>query len=132
MAKTQGPNLEILGICAHALGPLGDELVFLGGCATALLITDAASPPVRVTRDVDVIAEVATTAEYHKLKRRLRVRGFEVDSSKDAPIVGGLVTESCWMLCRPMNGFWVSEISGTAVRSLPQLRTGFPAVRESG
>ncbi len=86
MAKAQGPNLEILEICAHALGPLCDELVFLGGCATALLITDAASPPVRVTRDVDVIAEVATTAEYHKLEKRLRERGFDVDSSKDAPI----------------------------------------------
>jgi len=86
MAKAQGPNLEILGICAHALGPLGDELVFLGGCATALLITDAASPPVRVTRDVDVIAEVAKAVEYHELEKRLRERGFEVDSSKDAPI----------------------------------------------
>ena len=86
MARTQNPNLEILEICAHALGPLCDELVFLGGCVTALLITDAASPPVRVTRDVDVLAEVATTAEYHKLEKQLRKRGFEVDSSKDAPI----------------------------------------------
>jgi len=86
MPKTQNPNLEILEICAHALGPLCDELVFLGGCVTAILITDAASPPVRVTRDVDVLAEVATTAEYHKLEKRLRECGFEVDSSKDAPI----------------------------------------------
>jgi hypothetical protein len=86
MARTQNPNLEILEICAHALGPLCDELVFLGGCVTALLITDAASPPVRVTRDVDVLAEAATTAEYHKLEKRLCERGFEVDSSKDAPI----------------------------------------------
>lgn len=86
MARTQNPNLEILETCAHALGPLCDELVFLGGCVTALLITDAASPPVRVTRDVDVLAEVATTAEYHKLERRLRERVFEVDSSKGAPI----------------------------------------------
>ena len=86
MAKAQNPNLEILEICAHALGPLCDELVFLGGCVTAILITDAAAPPVRVTRDVDVLAEVATTAEYHKLEKRLRERGFEVDSSKDAPI----------------------------------------------
>jgi hypothetical protein len=67
MPKTQNPNLEILEICARALGPLCDELVFLGGCVTALLITDAASPTVRVTRDVDVLAEVATMAEYHKL-----------------------------------------------------------------
>ncbi len=86
MARTENPNLEILEICASALGPLCDELVFLGGCVTALLITDAAAPPVRVTRDVDVLAEVATTAEYHKLEKRLRERSFEVDSSKGAPV----------------------------------------------
>ncbi len=86
MARTHNPNLEILEIAAHALGPLCDELVFLGGCATALLITDSAAPPVRVTRDVDTLAEVGTAAEYHDLEDRLRQRGFEVDSSKDAPI----------------------------------------------
>ena len=86
MAKAQNPNLEILEMCADALGPLCDDLVFLGGCATALLVTDAASPPVRVTRDIDVLAEVATAAEYHKLEKRLRERGFQVDSSKDVPI----------------------------------------------
>ena len=86
MARAQNPNLEVLEIAAKALGPLCDELVFLGGCATALLITDSAAPPVRVTRDVDTLAEVGTAAEYHKLEHRLRQRGFEVDSSKGAPI----------------------------------------------
>lgn len=86
MARTQNPNLEILEIAAQALGPLCDELVFLGGCATALQITDSAAPPVRVTRDVDTIAEVATAREYRVLEKRLRERGFEVDTSKDAPI----------------------------------------------
>lgn len=86
MDKTQNPNLEILEIAADALGPLRGEFVFVGGCATALLITDAASPPVRVTRDVDVLAEVATNAAYRRLEKRLRRRGFKVDSSRDAPI----------------------------------------------
>ncbi|MDX1508212.1 MAG: hypothetical protein R3358_08020 [Woeseiaceae bacterium] len=86
MARTQNPNLEIIEIAAHALGPLCDELVFLGGCATALLITDSAAPPVRVTRDVDALAEIGSTAEYHDLEKRLRDCGFEVDSSKGAPI----------------------------------------------
>lgn len=86
MARLQNPNLEIIEIAAHTLGPLCDELVFLGGCATALLITDSAAPPVRATRDVDTLAEIATAAEYRELENQLRQRGFEVDSSKGAPI----------------------------------------------
>lgn len=86
MARTQNPNLEIIETAARALGPLCDELVFLGGCATALLITDSGAPPVRVTRDVDTLAEVSTPTEYHNIEKRLRRRGFEVDSSRDAPI----------------------------------------------
>ena len=86
MTRALNPNLEVLEMAAQALGPLCDELVFLGGCATALLITDSAAPPVRVTRDIDALAEVGTPAEYHQLENRLRQRGFEVDSSKGAPI----------------------------------------------
>ena len=86
MASTQNPNLEIIKIAAQALGPLCDELVFLGGCATALLITDSAAPPVRATRDVDALAEIGSVFEYRRLEKRLRERGFEVDSSEGAPI----------------------------------------------
>ncbi|MEM8682523.1 MAG: hypothetical protein AAGF72_03775 [Pseudomonadota bacterium] len=86
MARTQNPNLEIIEIAAQALGPMCDELVFLGGCATALLITDSAAPPVRATRDVDTLAEIGSAAEYRELERRLREHGFEVDSTKGAPI----------------------------------------------
>ncbi len=86
MARTQNPNLEIIEIAAQALGSLCYELVFLGGCATALLITDSAAPPVRVTRDVDTLAEIGSASEYRKLEKRLREHDFEVDSSKGAPI----------------------------------------------
>lgn len=86
MARAQNPNLEIIEIAAHALGSLCDELVFLGGCATAMLITDPAAPPVRATRDVDALAEIGSAAEYYELENRLRERGFEVDFSRDAPI----------------------------------------------
>lgn len=72
MAKMQNPNQEIIEIAAQALGPLCDELVFLGGCSTALLITDSAAPPVRVTRDVDTLAEIGSVVEYRELEKRLR------------------------------------------------------------
>ena len=51
------PNLDLLTDAAKLLGPLLGELVFVGGCATALLITDKAAADVRPTLDVDAIAE---------------------------------------------------------------------------
>ena len=63
-----------------------DQLVFLGGCATGLLLTDMAAPPIRVTQDVDDITEVATMTEYYLLAEKLRAGGFQEDSSEDASI----------------------------------------------
>ena len=40
-------NLELLTAVARLLSPLLDELVFVGGCTTALLITDPAAAEVR-------------------------------------------------------------------------------------
>ncbi len=70
------PNIELLTRVAEALGGLRERLVFVGGCATALLITDAAAPPVRVTHDVDAVVAIATLPEYHRLGNALRARGF--------------------------------------------------------
>lgn len=60
MRKIFNPNLEILEIAVARLGVLVEEMVFLGGCATGLLITDAVAPAIRATKDVDVIVEVAS------------------------------------------------------------------------
>ena len=68
------------------LDDLADRVVFLGGCATGLLPTDMAAPPIRFTLDVDVITEVATLAEYYHLAEQLHDRGFKEDTSDDAPI----------------------------------------------
>ena len=38
---TQDPNLSKIELIASALGPLRDRLVFVGGCAVGLLITDS-------------------------------------------------------------------------------------------
>jgi hypothetical protein len=51
---TQDPNLSKIELIAAALGPLCGQLVFVGGCAVGLLITDSAAAPVRVTFDVDL------------------------------------------------------------------------------
>jgi predicted nucleotidyltransferase len=57
-----------------------DDFVFVGGCATGLLVTDAARPPVRVTTDVDLVTEIATRTEYYELADRLRQKGFVEDA----------------------------------------------------
>jgi predicted nucleotidyltransferase len=70
------PNIELLAQVAEALGNLRDRFVFVGGCATALLFSDPAAPPARVTHDVDVVAAVVSIADYHRLGGLLRARGF--------------------------------------------------------
>ena len=79
------PNRAQLEAAVRVLQPLLDELVFAGGCATGLLITDPAAGSVRPTMDVDVITEVASYAEYASLSERLRGLGLSEDSSEGAP-----------------------------------------------
>src|SRR5579864_3229152 len=80
------PNLPLLEAAARLLQPLLDELVFVGGCATGLLITDPATVGIRSTKDVDAITEVDSYAEYERLSDRLREIGLTEDHSEDAPI----------------------------------------------
>ncbi len=86
MAKQGNPNIETLTLAVDRLGPVADEMVFLGGCATGLLITDPAAPSVRITTDVDVITEVTSVRDYYQLSDRLRQRGFAEDQSEGAPV----------------------------------------------
>ncbi len=71
--------------------PLLPQIAFAGGCATQLLITDPGAPPLRVTDDVDVIADLVSYAEYARFSNRLRKLGFAEDSSEGAPICRWMV-----------------------------------------
>ena len=71
---------------AGALGSLCERLVFVGGCAVGLLITDVAAAPVRVTFDVDLVARVSALAAYHGLEKEFLRLGFSRDTSVDAPV----------------------------------------------
>lgn len=86
------PNLELLIEAAGLLIPLLDELVFVGGCTTGLLITDEGAGDVRPTFDVDAITEITSYADYAHFSERLRKLGFTEDTSEGAP------------LCRWLNG----------------------------
>ena len=80
------PNVAKVELIAQALGELREQVVFVGGCAVGLLLTDPAAAPPRVTYDVDLIAEVAALRGYHRLEGEFSRRGFERDMSADAPI----------------------------------------------
>ena len=80
------PNLELLELATERLRPLLSEIVFVGGCATGLLIDDPGAAPVRGTYDVDVIAEIGTYAEYAIFSERLRALGFQEDATEGAPL----------------------------------------------
>src|SRR4051812_25233003 len=69
-------NLELMTRMADALGDLRDQLVFVGGCATGLLMTDPAAVPVRATKDVDAIVAIASPDDYRALGKQLVKRGF--------------------------------------------------------
>ena len=119
--RTANPNLPLLESVVTALRPLCPRFVFVGGCVTGLLITEAATPPVRTTRDVDVIVEVVSLGEYHTLERQLEQAGLRHDRSPDAP-VGRWLAASALLDVMPTGkavlGFgnrWYEEAVRTAV-----------------
>ena len=63
-----------------------DSLVFVGGCATGLLVTSVRAQPIRMTKDVDVVTQAATAQEYHAMEGSLRKLGFANDMTAGAPI----------------------------------------------
>ncbi len=101
--RRQNPNMPAVELAAAALGDLTKELVLVGGCAVGLLITDAAIPPIRSTRDVDLLTEVAPLASYYLLGDRLRDRGF---------------TESQELTCRWIRGALIIDVMPTEERVL--------------
>ncbi len=79
------PNLALLVDMAQAMGPLCEQVVFVGGCATGLLLDDAGLLDVRPTEDVDAIVEVASLAGYHHLAEQLMQRGFRQTMADNTP-----------------------------------------------
>lgn len=99
--RLDDPNLSILIRVAEALGELRDELVFVGGCAAGLLVTDAVASGVRPTQDVDAVVEAATLAGFHAVEARLPAHGFARDADSE-------------VICR-----WKHRASGTTFDLMP-------------
>lgn len=73
-------SIDLLERAAASLGPLLDEVAFLGGASLALWMTDSAAPDPRVTLDVDVIVVINTRLGYYDFGERLRRQGFTDDA----------------------------------------------------
>src|SRR6185437_9873092 len=80
--RTDDPNLPLLEEAAARLAPFLQEIVFIGGVALGLLITDKGAAPIRGTNDVDVIAEIITYADYIAFSERLRAANFKEDEGE--------------------------------------------------
>jgi hypothetical protein len=91
MINTRDINIAMIAAVARHLGELREKVVFVGGCATGLFISDPAMPEVRATQDVDVIVEVASRQDYYRLEEELRQRGFKQDMTENAPVCRWLV-----------------------------------------
>jgi hypothetical protein len=76
-------NLAMLIKVAQKLGKLNDKLVYLGGCATALLINDPLSLDVRPTLDVDCVIDVLSLIEYYKFENEMNKIGFKKHMEDD-------------------------------------------------
>lgn len=83
----QGRLLAMLERVAEALGDdLRARVVFVGGCTTALFVTDEATlENVRATDDVDLVVDLAGYGQWVQLQNDLRARGFR-ESAEDAVI----------------------------------------------
>ena len=76
MPGRQHVSVAMIRHVAEHLGDLREQVVFLGGAVTGLLLTDPASPEVRFTKDVDVIVEIGSYAEYARFEEALREMGL--------------------------------------------------------
>lgn len=66
---------------AQELAPFLDEVAFVGGATVALWITDQGAPEPRVTKDVDLVVEVASRLAWYDFEKRLRAHGLRHDTS---------------------------------------------------
>ena len=120
-------GIEAIAEVARRLGPLRERVVFLGGAATGLLITDVAAPEMRVTDDVDVIVEVASRTGYYRIEEELRRQGFSQRHEEGDPVcrwtVSGIVVDvmpTDESVLGFGNRWYVPAIEKASTVSLPQ------------
>ena len=79
-------NIEQIIAVAEKLKDMKDEVVFVGGSTTALLVDDIAAGRARQTEDVDFIVDISIRGGYRQFEEKMRDLGFIHDQSEGAPI----------------------------------------------
>jgi len=72
-------NKTILEKAVKSLDDLVNDVVFVGGAITELLLTQQNYPGIRITQDVDLIIDVVNLNDYYKFSEKLRQKGFYED-----------------------------------------------------
>jgi hypothetical protein len=80
------PNRAMFESVVRLLTPILDQVVFVGGSTTGLLLTDAAAAGIRPTKDVDTIVNTTSYAEYEALSKLLKALGLAEDTTEGAPL----------------------------------------------
>ncbi len=76
----------MLALAAKGLGPLKNEVVFVGGATIELYLGGRPVEAARPTDDVDCVADVVSRMDYYKLEERLRGLGFRHPLGERVPI----------------------------------------------
>lgn len=81
-------QIEMIALVAESLGSsMLKEVAFLGGCTTALFVSDAfTKESIRHTDDVDLIVYVLAYPDWAKYQDKLRAKGFKHDIHEDSPL----------------------------------------------
>lgn len=80
MSSNADHNYELIEFVAEGLGETFlAEVAFVGGCTTAMLVTDVVVlDDIRFTDDVDLVIELAGISEWQRLTERLAVKNFKI------------------------------------------------------
>ena len=80
MSSNADHNYELIEFVAEGLGEAFlAEVAFVGGCTTAMLVTDTAVlDDIRFTDDVDLVIELAGISAWNQLTERLAAKGFKI------------------------------------------------------
>lgn len=98
------------------------QYAFIGGAVLSLLVDDPEADTIRVTKDIDVVVNIRTRAEYHAADRMLEKLGFRHDTRYGAPICRW-ICEGVTVDVMPMRGDvlgwdskWFEEALGASVK----------------
>ncbi len=85
MLKNTQINRAVTKKIAIALGPINEQVVYVGGAVVSLYIDDPSADDVRPTKDIDFIMEIASLGELESLREALITRGF-IQTARDTVV----------------------------------------------